>query len=91
MATQLVCLRAVVPLLSTVNGVSDMKPENVTPTQWQAALSIASSVCDPIRKGGGTPDDALRAFGLHASGLGPDEWHKVHNWIATAACSNAKW
>jgi hypothetical protein len=59
-----------------------MKPENVTPAQWQAALSIASLICDPIRERAGTPDDALHAFGLHGTGLNRYEWHKAHNRIA---------
>jgi len=61
-----------------------MKPENLTHAQWQTALVIASSVCDPIRRAGGTPADALNAFGLSDVGLTSKVWSKVHYLIATA-------
>ena len=41
-------------------------PEYLSPIQWQQAIAVSRQECARIFRDGGTPDDALVAFGLKA-------------------------
>ncbi|MGH1419375.1 MAG: hypothetical protein ACRBCJ_11010 [Hyphomicrobiaceae bacterium] len=66
-----------------------MTPTHVNPVQWQQALGYARQSCAHVFRDGGTPEDALRAFGLT---MPKDEdhsdWSGVVEHIADAICAN---
>ena len=41
-------------------------PEYLSPIQWQQAIAVSRQECARIFRDGGTPGDALVAFGLKA-------------------------
>lgn len=61
-----------------------MKPDYVNPLQWQPAVGIARQICADVFRDGGTPADALAAFGLAtADGV---TWSRAVDLIAEQLC-----
>lgn len=61
-----------------------MFPSHINPVQWQQATGYARQACARIFRDGGTPADALSAFGLSAE-ASPD-WSVVVDRIALVLC-----
>ncbi len=64
-------------------------PDYINPLQWHEAMGIARQSCARVFRDGGTPGDALRAFGLgtDARALRETSWDKVVARVAEALCA----
>lgn len=49
-----------------------MAPHYVNPSQWQQNVGFARDACAQIFRDGGSPADAMKAFGLDAEGASVD-------------------
>lgn len=66
-------------------------PTHINPAQWQQALGFSRQTCAKIFRDGGTPEDALRAFGLPTQDEDPEsDWGRVVTLIADALCVNSQ-
>ncbi len=61
-------------------------PDHVSPIQWHQAVSVSRQECARIFRDGGTPQDALVAFGLNADD--PANWERVVDQIAAELCAH---
>ncbi len=65
-----------------------MNIENqITPRQWTEAIGRARNYCTAIDRRGGTPLDAVRAYGLFKLEKDPSDWDKAELIIALAMCA----
>lgn len=64
------------------------RPDYVNPVEWELALSMARSICADMFRKGGTPLDALRAYGIERSFSHPN-WQNAIDIIALANCHRA--
>ncbi|MFM1814055.1 MAG: hypothetical protein RLZ98_750 [Pseudomonadota bacterium] len=62
-----------------------MTPEHINPMQWHQAMGIARQSCARIFRDGGTPEDAMVAFGLKMGTTGTD-WTRTVEAIAETLC-----
>lgn len=62
-------------------------PDHVNPVQWQQAQGIARQTCARFFRDGGTPEDALSAFGLSAGETSALDWSRAVDAIAQTLCS----
>jgi hypothetical protein len=68
-----------------------MYTENqINPAQWTEAVGRAHHYCTAIDRRGGTPKDAVRAYGLFKLENEPADWDKAKQIIALAMCSPTK-
>ena len=65
-----------------------MSPHHVNPAQWQQAMGYARQACARIFRDGGTPADAVRAFGLTPTQPVAD-WSLAVDRIAQSLCAPA--
>jgi hypothetical protein len=83
-----VCL----PLFNEVNvdysGVATMSTEHINPIQWNQATGIARQSCARFFRDGGTPEDAMRAFGVR-DGAAQADWVKAVEAIARVLCASS--
>ena len=63
-----------------------MTSYHINPLQWHQALGYARQSCARIFRDGGSPQDAMRAFGLTAAPRQVD-WSKAVETIATLLCT----
>jgi hypothetical protein len=63
-----------------------MSPRHINPVQWQQAMGYARQACARIFRDGGTPADAVRAFGLAATQPAAD-WSIAVDRIAQSLCA----
>jgi len=57
---------------------------NINPLQWHSAIGVARQICARVFRDGGTPADAVTAFGLtHAEAT---SWSKAVDMIAERLC-----
>ncbi|MFM2421775.1 MAG: hypothetical protein RL291_305 [Pseudomonadota bacterium] len=66
-----------------------LQPQHVNPVQWEQNVGYARTVCARIFRDGGTPADALKAFGLDAMDAGQD-WSATVDRIAAALATPAQ-
>jgi hypothetical protein len=66
-----------------------MTPEYINPVAWNQAIGLARQSCARIFRDGGTPADALAAFGLVASDAAQVDWTKAVSAIAEMLCAPA--
>src|SRR5215475_9184048 len=71
-----------------MRGEEHMPPRHINPVQWQHAMGYARQACARIFRDGGSPDDAVRAFGL-VMGEATTEWGTAVDRIAHALCAPA--
>ena len=64
-----------------------MNPDHINTLQWHQATAIARQSCARFFRDGGTPADALRAFGLEAARAGAADWSKAVEAIAEVLCA----
>ena len=65
-----------------------MSPRNINPVQWQQAQGYARQACARIFRDGGSPPEALAAFGLSAADPASD-WSIAVDRIAQSLCAPA--
>jgi hypothetical protein len=70
---------------SEVQEVS-MGPGHVNPLQWHQAVGVARQSCARFFRDGGSPADALKAFGLAPEATCSD-WGKAVEAIAEVLCA----
>ncbi len=58
----------------------------LNPGQWTEAVGRAQNYCAAIDRRGGTPIDAVRAYGLFKLDDEPSDWTKAEQIIALAMC-----
>jgi hypothetical protein len=63
-----------------------MSPGYINPMQWQQAMGYARQACARIFRDGGSPVDAIRAFGLVAADPAAD-WSIAVDRIAQSLCA----
>ena len=61
---------------------------HIDPAQWNQAIGVARQSCARIFRDGGSPTDALRAFGLAATVSGKSDWSKTVGLIAESLCAS---
>jgi hypothetical protein len=67
-----------------------MLPTHINPVQWNQAQGLSRQTCARIFRDGGTPADALRAFGLGPVDVSTLDWSKVVDLIAHELCASNK-
>jgi hypothetical protein len=64
-----------------------MNPDHINTLQWHQATAIARQSCARFFRDGGTPADAMLAFGLEAPRSGAADWSKAVEAIAEILCA----
>ena len=64
-----------------------MIPDHVNPVQWQQAQGVARQTCARFFRDGGTPEDALKAFGLSITETAERDWSRAVDAIAQTLCA----
>jgi hypothetical protein len=64
-----------------------MPPEHINPIQWHQASAIARQSCARFFRDGGSPADAMRAFGIDPPAEGAGKWDKAVEAIAEVLCA----
>jgi hypothetical protein len=65
-----------------------MSPRHINPVQWQQATGYARQACARVFRDGGTPAEALHAFGLGSAEPAAD-WSTAVDRIAQSLCAPA--
>lgn len=61
-------------------------PDHLSPIQWHQAVAVSREQCARIFRDGGSPDDALVAYGLkHERDA---TWERAVDLIAAGLCSH---
>ena len=63
-----------------------MLASNINPVQWNQAQGLSRQSCARIFRDGGSPADALKAFGLAATAPDKMDWSKAVDLIAEQLC-----
>jgi hypothetical protein len=63
-----------------------MTPNHINSVQWTQAVGYSRQSCARVFRDGGSPADALSAFGLDADGVADTDWSRAVDMIATALC-----
>jgi len=64
-----------------------MSFNHINPLQWHQAMGVARASCARFFRDGGTPLDALRAFGLGADDRSAHDWSRAVEAIAESLCA----
>jgi hypothetical protein len=64
-----------------------MSPRYINPMQWQQTMGYARQACARIFRDGGSPADAVRAFGLPTADPAAD-WSVAVDRIAQSLCAS---
>jgi hypothetical protein len=64
-----------------------MTPDHINPLQWHQALGIARQSCARFFRDGGSPADAMRAFGVRPNGQSDVDWAKAVEAVAHVLCA----
>ncbi len=68
-----------------------MRTDNqINSTQWTEAVGRARNYCTAIDRRGGSPLDAVRAYGLFELDQEPSDWEKARQIIALAMCKPSR-
>jgi hypothetical protein len=62
-----------------------MIPQHINPLQWHQALGVARQSCARFFRDGGSPADALKAFGLKPADAA--DWSHAVELIAEMMCA----
>jgi hypothetical protein len=73
-------------ITSTSTPSSASKPAHVNPAHWHQSVGYARAACARIFRDGGTPADAMSAFGIE-SGASVGDWSKAVERIAEILCA----
>lgn len=61
-------------------------PDHVSPIQWHQAVAVSRESCARIFRDGGSPGDALSAFGLKSEE--DANWERAVDLIASELCGH---
>jgi len=61
-------------------------PDHINPFQWHQALGVARQACARVFRDGGSPSDALAAFGVARAKVAKLDWSKAVESIAELLC-----
>lgn len=61
-----------------------MNSKHINPLQWHSAVGVARQICARVFRDGGSPADAISAFGL--SSAEAMSWSKAVDAIAEHLC-----
>lgn len=61
-------------------------PSHLNPMQWHQALAVSRQTCARVFRDGGSPVEALAAFGL--AGSSDVNWDKAVDLIAEELCAH---
>ncbi len=64
-----------------------MIPEHINPLQWHQAMGFARQSCARVFRDGGTPAEALEAFGIVARTGDKLNWDKTVERVAELLCA----
>jgi len=67
-----------------------MKPHHINAIEWQQALGLARQNCARIFRDGGTPDDALKTFGLSTQASNDNDWSATVTTLAHGFCNPSR-
>ncbi|MBI1386514.1 MAG: hypothetical protein GC150_16525 [Rhizobiales bacterium] len=67
-----------------------MERDNHDPAQWNQAVGYARLMCARIFRDGGSPADALAAFGVRGRQKARTDWSAAVDDIAAALCRPAR-
>ena len=62
------------------------RPAHINPLQWNEGVAHARQACARVFRNGGSPQDALVAFGLGNDCAGTGDWSKAVDKIAQSLC-----
>ena len=68
--------------------MSASAPAHLNPIQWHQALSVSRQTCARVFRDGGTPEEAIAAFGLTIEGGEKLSWEKAVDLIAAEICAH---
>lgn len=68
--------------------MSASTPAHLNPIQWHQALSVSRQTCARVFRDGGTPAEAIAAFGLTAEADDKLSWEKAVDMIAAEICTH---
>lgn len=63
-----------------------MNPNHINPLQWHQSLGMARQSCARVFRDGGTPEEALKAFGLSTADRSDLDWGRAVETIAEYLC-----
>lgn len=66
-----------------------MIPAYINPMQWHQSIGIARQSCARFFRDGGTPADAMRAFGVETGVADAADWSKAVEAIAERLCAQS--
>lgn len=66
---------------------TNMTPDHVNPIQWNQSIGYARQAAARIFRDGGTPADAMRAFGVTSGNPDKADWSKAVEAIAQVLCA----
>lgn len=75
-----------VPDPSLYEEAIEMTPDHINPIEWHQSLGIARQSCARVFRDGGSPTDALVAFGLAPAAQADADWSRVVEMIALSMC-----
>ncbi len=61
-------------------------PDHLSPIQWHQAVAVSREQCARIFRDGGSPRDALVAFGMTAEN--DANWERVVDLVASELCAH---
>ncbi len=64
-----------------------MTPSNINPVQWTQSQGLARQTCARVFRDGGSPADALAAFGVKVSPSEVMDWGRTVDAIAQSLCA----
>lgn len=64
-----------------------MTPDHINAAHWDHALTVARQACARIFRDGGSPRDALSAFGLPITEPTAEDWSRAVDAIAETLCA----
>ena len=65
-----------------------MNRSHINPMQWHSATGVARQICARIFRDGGTPADAMKAFGVPEESSEALCWSKAVDALAERLCLN---
>ena len=71
-----------------MSSQSQSTPDHVNPIQWHQAQSVSRQTCARVFRDGGTPREALAAFGLKPAAEEFVSWEKAVDQIAAELCAH---
>lgn len=75
-----------IPVESWYQEADQMIPDHVNPLEWHQSVGVARQSCARVFRDGGTPADALAAFGLKPADHVGADWSRAVEIIALAMC-----